>query len=222
MPTIATWIRPVDREFFRDIFSPYPDVVLLDQKRALENGRSVDLTRADGLLLTGGPDVDGSFLHQPIPDPTLIKGAQPDRDQWEIASLRRIIHDHRPFLCICKGVQILNVALGGTLILDIPHHDTKETKLANIQKLRHSSRAPFRFPAVNSSHHQALDRVVGSLVVDSWSADDGIVEAVHLKDSPFGIGTQYHPERDPYYQPLFDGFVEALRKQSASSGKAPR
>jgi putative glutamine amidotransferase len=115
-----------------------------------------------------------------------------------------------PILCICKGVQVLNVALDGTLHLDIRGHDLPEMKHHNVQPLRYDSVARHRFDLVNSSHHQALDRVADALAVEAWHAGDEVIEQVRIKDYPWGVGVQYHPERDMIYAPLFDDFLTQL------------
>jgi putative glutamine amidotransferase len=105
---------------------------------------------------------------------------------------------------------VLNVALGGTLHLDIPGHD--KLKFQNVQPLRYVNGAKIQIPHVNSSHHQALDRFGAGLVVEARCAEDEVIEQARLRDYPFGLGVQYHPERDPLYQALFDAFVENIRQ----------
>jgi putative glutamine amidotransferase len=101
------------------------------------------------------------------------------------------------------------VALGGTLHLDIPNHDS--LKFQNVQPLRYANGAALQIPRVNSSHHQALDQLGTGLEIEAWCADDDVIEQARLRDYPFGLGVQYHPERDPLYQPLFDAFADHLR-----------
>ena len=115
-----------------------------------------------------------------------------------------------PILAVCKGVQVFNVALGGALHLDIPCHDLPELRSANVQQLRFSKNPTVRFERVNSSHHQALDRLGDGLEVEAWCAADDIIEQVRLRDYPFAVGVQYHPERDFLYAPLFERFFEAV------------
>jgi putative glutamine amidotransferase len=78
--------------------------------------------------------------------------------------------------------------------------------------LRYSAAARHRFPLVNSSHHQALDRVASELEVEAWSASDGIIEQARLRNYPFGLGVQYHPERDCLYGSLFEDFFQQLKR----------
>jgi putative glutamine amidotransferase len=115
----------------------------------------------------------------------------------------------KPILAICRGLQVLNVALGGTLQIDIPDHDNAET--ANVQALKHSAGAIHRFSAVNSSHHQALEKLADGIEVEAWSASDGIVEQARLRAHDFAVGVQYHPERHPLYRSLFADFFDRVR-----------
>jgi putative glutamine amidotransferase len=203
---LATWIREVDEKPFARFFARHPHL-------AVENARvaAVDLDAMRGLLLSGGPDIAAEFHREPPADPLLIRDPDPVRDAWEIDAATRAIERGLPILCICKGVQVLNVALGGTLHLDIPGHDLPEMKLNNVQPLRYDSSARHRFELVNSSHHQALDRVADALEVEAWHAGDGVIEQVRVKNYPWGIGVQYHPERDLIYAPLFDDFFSHLK-----------
>jgi len=206
MPHLATWIRECDEAHFARFFAPHPELRVSNARLA-----TIDPESIDGLLLTGGPDVAAEF-HPEVPvDLSLIREAQPVRDAWEIEAVQFAVQHRLPLLCICKGVQILNLALGGTLLLDIPGHDLPEMKTANVQPLRFDTGARHRFPLVNSSHHQALDRLADGLVVEAWHAGDGTIEQVRLTHYPWGAGVQYHPERDSIYTPLFEDFFTQLR-----------
>jgi putative glutamine amidotransferase len=203
---IATWIRATDEAPFERVFSCYPDL-------RFWNGRTESLPeKYDGLLLTGGEDISGEFLRQPVPNPELIEDADPARDAWEFKILAETLQRRLPFFAICRGLQVLNVALGGTLHLDIPNH--AKLKFQNVQPLRYVEGTPIQIPLVNSSHHQALDQLGAGLEVEAWCADDDVIEQAHLRDYPFGLGVQYHPERDPLYRPLFDAFVRHVREEN--------
>jgi putative glutamine amidotransferase len=200
---IATWIRECDAAPFERVFSAYSDV-------RFWNARTEAVPQQiDGLLLTGGEDISSGFLRQPVPDPRLIEDPDAMRDAWEFAILPRALQQQLPFFAICRGLQVLNVALGGTLHLDIPNHD--KLKFQNVQPLRYANGAPLQIPRVNSSHHQALDQIGSGLEIEAWCADDDVVEQVRLRDYPFGLAVQYHPERDPLYAPLFDAFIDHVR-----------
>ncbi|MEA3212619.1 MAG: putative glutamine amidotransferase [Chthoniobacter sp.] len=171
----------------------------------------VDVETLHGVLITGGPDVAAPFHNEPPADLALIKDPEPLRDAWEFATVRHAYWRGLPLLCICKGVQVLNLALGGSLHLDIRGHDLPEMKLNNVQPLRYDASARHRFERVNSSHHQALDRVADALVVEAWHAEDGVIEQVRIRNYPWGFGVQYHPERDLAYVSLFDDFLTQLK-----------
>lgn len=211
MPRIATWIREKDIPWFGRSLAAHPDAVLLDGRTG-QIGPALD--GIDALLITGGEDIAASYLRQEIADASLIKDPVPERDAWEFAALATAIERGLPILGVCKGHQVLNVGLGGTLHLHIDGHDRPEQKDGNIQALRHDASAPAgrRFAAVNSSHHQAIDRLGDGLVVEAWHAGDGTIEQVRSTKLPWCVGVQYHPERDVVlYAPLFAEFVAAAR-----------
>jgi putative glutamine amidotransferase len=203
---IATWIRECDAEPFERVFRAYPDVRLWDARTG------VAPQRIDGLLLTGGSDISREFLRQPVSDPRLIEDPDPARDAWEFYIVRHAIGQRLPFFAICRGLQVLNVALGGTLHLDIPDHS--KLKFQNVQPLRYANGAALQIPRVNSSHHQAIDQLGDGLEIEAWCADDKVVEQASLRHYPFGLGVQYHPERDPLYQSLFDAFIERVAQST--------
>src|SRR5687768_10682665 len=189
MRKIATWIRGSDEELFARFFAGEPDVCLVNARRGSGTASDDDEQEVwDALLLTGGPDIAAEFHRDPPLGRTLIKEPEPARDAWEFAAVRRAVERGVPIFCVCKGVQVFNVALGGTLHLDIRGHDAPEMKSRNVQPLRHDSSAHHRFAQVNSSHHQAIDRLADGLQVEAWCAEDGIIEQVRLRDHPFALG----------------------------------
>ncbi len=207
MIQVASWIREHDQPLFAALAASHPEI-------SLRNARveELDIEQAAGLIVTGGADISAEFHRELTGDPALIHEPDPVRDAWEFPALRRALERGLPVLCICKGFQVLNVALGGTLHLDIRGHDLPELKSANVQPLRYDHSARFRFDLVNSSHHQALARVADALEIEAWSAADDVIEQVRIRDYPWGIGVQYHPERDAaYYGPLFDAFYAAVK-----------
>ncbi len=215
MPTLATWIREADEPFFARWFLERPEVAVINAARqaASAAGGPVLPAGAAGLLLSGGPDIGETFLRQPVPDPSVIEtDAQPTRDAWEFAATREALERGLPVFAICKGVQVLNVALGGTLHLDIPGHNAPELRLGNLQPVAYGKAAPAhtRFERINSSHHQALDRLGDGLEVEAWSPGDGIIEQVRRRGDPYCFGVQYHPERHGQYAALFREFFDRL------------
>ncbi len=204
---IATWIDDDAWPFFERTFARYPDVLLWNARIGMA------APRPDGLLLSGGCDISREWLQQPVPDPTLIRHPEAERDAWEFYILPLALERSLPIFAICRGVQVLNVALGGTLHLDIPGH--AELRYHNVQPLVYVEGAKVQIPKVNSSHHQSLDHLGRGIELEARHAEDGTVEQVRLRDYPFCLGVQYHPERDEIYRSLFDAFVEAVRASAA-------
>ena len=185
------------------------------------------LDRVDGVLLTGGLDVDPSLYGQTA-DPTTETA--PERDRFEIPLSRTAVERGVPLLAICRGVQVLNVAAGGTLLQDIPSalrsdlsHSIDVPKDAvahqvSVEPETMLARALGSGPVpetcdVNSRHHQAVDRVAPEFIVSAVSPD-GVIEAIERPGVPFCIGVQWHPEnfwRTGEFSGLFEAFVEAAR-----------
>lgn len=206
MPNLATWIRPKDTKSFRAIFAKHPEVKVWNART-----RNVPLQQMDGLLLTGGSDIAPEFLRQEVPDPSLLdKEIDPERDRWEFAAVQQALSRGLPILAICKGLQVFNVALGGTLKLDIKGHNLPEQREQEVQSLRTATRASHQFAKVNSAHHQAIEQLGDDLEVEAWAAHDGIIEQVRLRKYPFALAVQYHPERSRIYDTLFDDFFARL------------
>jgi len=143
----------------------------------------------------------------------VLEDPQPQRDAWEFGTLPLALQEGKPVFAICKGHQVLNVALGGTLYLDIKGHNQPEDRMENTQPMRYSASAKHRIPLVNSSHHQAIDRIGEGLEVEAWCANDDVIEQVKIRDYPFGLGVQYHPERDWIYENLFSDFFDHVLKK---------
>lgn len=186
------------------------------------------LGRVDGVLLTGGEDVAPSFFGEP-PHPT-YEPAEPGRDAFEIALARQAIARKLPVLAICRGLQVLNVACGGSLIQDIPSepgphephslyppstrmaHDVRVLAGSRLAALRSAEARDVQL-SVNSRHHQSV-RVVGDGLTVTAVAPDGIVEALEAPAHPFCVAVQWHPESfhlTGEFDWLFDGFLAACR-----------
>ena len=173
----------------------------------------------DGLLLTGGADVSHKFYapRMPARQRAAIQGVDEVRDEMEIWLTRAALRDGVPVLGICRGIQVMNVALGGTLLTDIPNHRHPQADgLIHRLQWEQSSRilAELGTPVmpVNTTHHQALDKVAPGLRVMA-RAEDGIIEAVEHKTAQFFWGVQFHPERlvkaAPQHRRLFKALVAA-------------
>jgi putative glutamine amidotransferase len=212
MKTIATWIRPTDEALFTEALAFAPGVRLVNARTT-----TVDLAAADALLLTGGGDIGRDYLRQEVPDPALIRGTDAPRDRWEFPAVAAFAETSRPILAICRGHQVLNVALGGTLVLDIPGHADAEQRDREVQALRIAEAVPAwrRFEAVNSSHHQAVAKMGEGLLPEAWCEADGIIEQMSHRVHPWCVGVQFHPERGQAYAGLFRAFVQAVTGRGA-------
>jgi putative glutamine amidotransferase len=215
MPNVATWMQEKDEKWFRPFFAKRPDVRVWNART-----NEVPLEKMDGLLLTGGCDIAPEFLRQEVVDPGVLeKDVDLARDRWEFDIIPKVIARGLPLLAICKGLQVLNVVLGGTLKLDIPGHRLPEQKDHDIQLLRTERSAAHRFEKVNSSHHQAIDRLADGWEVEAWCATDDIIEQVRLRDYPFALAVQYHPERGKIYDELFEDFFDRISKMNRMSSE---
>jgi putative glutamine amidotransferase len=178
----------------------------------------------DGLIITGGKDIDparyGEQRHPATDEPRL------DRDAWEDTLLSAAIDRGLPFLGICRGAQVLNVALGGTLVQHLPdivgstRYNIGGGNFAENEVAVEPSTALSQLVGdtleVKSYHHQAIGELAEGLVVSARS-DDGTIQAVELSGVPFGIGVQWHPEEDAAEDArLFEGLVDASRTYSAA------
>ncbi len=206
MFNLLTWLREKDEKWFQPFFARHPEIKIHNARTS-----GVTVEQADGLLLTGGSDIAPQFLRQPIPDPKLIDDdIDLPRDRWEFDVVPQLLSRGVPILAVCRGLQVMNVALGGTLKLDIPGHRFPEQQDNDIQALRTDSASAHRFDKVNSSHHQAIDSLGQKLVVEAWCENDDVIEQVRLRDYPFAVGVQYHPERGRIYDSLFEDFFSRI------------
>lgn len=191
---------------------------------------SAVLAQVDGILLTGGEDVDPAFFAE-APHPT-HEPAEPGRDAFEIDLVRRALTQNVPVLAICRGLQVLNVACGGSLVQDIPSepgpHEPHSlypppTRLAHEVRVSAGSRLAALLPPgaseaqlpVNSRHHQAA-RVVGEGLSVTAVAPDGVIEALEAPGQPFCVAVQWHPESfhvTGEFDWLFRGFIAACTRR---------
>ncbi|BBC37875.1 Class I glutamine amidotransferase [Streptomyces graminofaciens] len=153
------------------------------------------VARLDGLVIAGGPDVDPSRYgaeRSPRTGPPA-----PERDAWELALIRAALDADLPLLGICRGMQLLNVALGGTLIQHIDDHVTQvgvfgRHPVKPVPGTRYAEIAAEE-TAVPTYHHQAVDRLGEGLLASAY-AEDGTVEAIELNGRRWVLGVQWHPE----------------------------
>jgi putative glutamine amidotransferase len=185
------------------------------------------LDDCDGVLLTGGVDVDPREYGDADRHPTV--DVDPRRDAYELALARLALARDLPIFAICRGVQVLNVAGGGTLIQDLPtarpssiEHSLPRPKNALAHAIRVTpgtclsvllQPSADRPVAVNSRHHQSIKDPAPGFVV-SAIAPDGVIEAIERPGARFCLGVQWHPENfweTGEFRALFQGFVDAAR-----------
>jgi putative glutamine amidotransferase len=187
------------------------------------------VARVSGVVLTGGGDVDPAFYGEARH--AAYQPAEDGRDAFEIALARAAVKADIPLFAICRGMQVLNVAMGGTLVQDIPaevngalDHSVSEPRFAiahdvwvaqgtALWTLMHDTVDGETTP-VNSRHHQAVKRVAEGFLVSATSPD-GVIEAMERPASRFCIAVQWHPEnfwRTGEFRPLFEGFIEAASR----------
>lgn len=186
----------------------------------------------DGLMLAGGNDIDPALYgHAAVPE---LGEVNPLRDRLEMRIVPAFLRENKPVFGICRGIQALNVALGGSLYQDLPsqYRDTPE----GMERITHSQPAPYDVPVhsadilpgtmlaritgaeklmVNSMHHQAVWTAAPGLTVCARAAD-GVIEAVEMQGSPFVLAVQWHPERltDDASRSLFAAFVRAAGEKT--------
>jgi putative glutamine amidotransferase len=183
----------------------------------------------DGLLLSGGEDLDPQMYGED-PHPALDV-IVPERDDLEMRVLRLFLEQDKPIFAICRGCQILNVAMGGDLYQDLPSQKSSD--------VNHNQKAPRDYPyhsiaikqesllfrvlqaekiRVNTYHHQAAKQVKAPLVVSAVAAD-GVIEAIESTLHTYVLGVQWHPEgmaisHDPHAKRLFSVFIEACEQKN--------
>ena len=161
----------------------------------------------DGLLLAGGADIEPELYGAERHPET--KGTVPERDTFEIALARRALERDLPFLGVCRGMQVMNIALGGTLHQHLPElvgHGEHRRTPGSFEQADHdvelepgslaARAAGEQVHVIKSHHHQGVDRVGEGLVVTGRAKLDDLVEAVELPDRRFALGVQWHPEAD--------------------------
>ena len=202
--------------------------LLLAPDPALTDDPSEALDHLDGLMLAGGADIDpGAYGAEREPETI---GTVPERDAFEIALVRAAIARDLPLLGICRGMQIMNIACGGTLHQHLPEllgHEHHRRVLGSFDGTDHdvllvagslaARAAGEERHATKSHHHQGVDRIGEGLKVTGWSDLDGLVEAIEEPARPFALGVQWHPEADERSR-----LIAALVEEAAASRDGAR
>ncbi|HEY5195950.1 MAG TPA: gamma-glutamyl-gamma-aminobutyrate hydrolase family protein [Solirubrobacteraceae bacterium] len=200
-----------------------------DPAVAAEPDQVLDLL--DGLLLAGGADIDPDSYGESHRHPRTL-ATVPARDAFEIALTRRALERDLPLLGICRGMQLLNVARGGSVIQHLPEHfghtghlrtpgtfDGNDHDVRLTPGMLAARSAGTDHPATKSHHHQGIERLGDGLVITGWAEGDGLPEAIEDPTRRFALGVQWHPEADERSE-LVSALVAAARtaKDERSAG----
>lgn len=187
------------------------------------------LDRLDGLMLAGGSDLDPAS-YGAEPDPRTV-GVVPERDAFELALTRAAFARDLPYLGICRGMQVMNVAAGGTLIQHLPDsqgHEDHRRVSGTFDGADHDVRlaagslvaraAGEEHHATKSHHHQGVGEVGAGLEVTGWATVDDLPEAIERPDRRFALGVQWHPEADETSRLIGALVAEAAAAMAARGG----
>jgi putative glutamine amidotransferase len=210
----------VPRAYSRAVHRAGAQAVLLPPDDAVAEAPDEALSLLDGILLLGGSDIDpAAYGARPHPE---TDGARPERDRFELALAHRALERDLPLLGICRGMELMNVACGGTLEQHLErlelHRHTPGAFGDHEVRLEPGSLAARAVGAertvVKSHHHQALDELGEGLVASGWSEPDGLVEAVELPERRFALGVLWHPEADDRSR-VVAALVEAAAREES-------
>jgi len=218
-----SYVEAVQRAGGLAVLLPPDELLVADPDPVLE--------LIDGLMLAGGADIDPASYEEDAHPETA--DTVPERDAFEIALVRGAVARDMPVLGICRGMQLINVALGGTLLQHLPerygHHEHRRV-LGSFDGADHdvllsdgSTAAGATGEvshATKSHHHQGVDRLGDGLVVSGVSTLDDLPEAIELPDKRFVLGVQWHPEADAA-SAVIGAFVDAARRSIDAAAVAP-
>jgi putative glutamine amidotransferase len=224
------------RSYVRAIQSAGGLVVMIPPDAELNDEPDAVLDLLDGLILAGGADIDPSAYDAEAHPET--KGTVPERDDFEIALARRAMDRDIPLLGICRGMQLMNVARGGTLEQHLPdshgHHDHRRA-LGSFDDADHDVRlaegslahraAGETVHATKSHHHQGIGDIAEGFEVTGWAVMDELPEALEDPALRFALGVQWHPEADEtsrFVAALVDEAAQARERQNAARNGASR
>ncbi len=220
-------------QYYWNWFSPEDlkdDIELIEL--SFQKNNVADICRCDGFVLTGGVDIDPAFYNRQSDYDNKPGSFEPERDKYEEKIFRYSQTFNLPLLGICRGLQLVNVLQGGTLIDDLSslnekHKKEDTTDKEHTIKINENSLlneiVKVKEGEVNSAHHQAIDTLGNELMINS-QADDGTVEGIEWQDKagkPFMLCVQWHPERMFQYQdsPLSKNirkrFIEEIKKSTS-------
>jgi putative glutamine amidotransferase len=216
------------RSYIRAVQDAGGLALMIPPDESVQDDPDEALDLLDGLILAGGADIDPSvYGAEPHPE---TKGSVPERDAFEIALARRAMDRDLPLLGICRGMQLMNVARGGTLEQHLPdshgHHDHRRA-LGSFDDADHDVRlaegslahraAGETVHATKSHHHQGIARVGDGFEVSGWAVMDELPETIELPDRRFALGVQWHPEADEHSR-----FIALLVREAGAARDAER
>jgi putative glutamine amidotransferase len=216
------------RSYIRAVQRAGGIAVMLPPDKALERDPDDVLDLLDGLILAGGADIDPStYGEAPHPE---TRGTVPVRDEFEIALARRALERDLPLLGVCRGMQLMNVAVGGTLLQHLPDshgHREHRRNPGSFDGADHDVRlsdgslaaraAGETVHATKSHHHQGIDRLGEGFEITGWSTIDELPEAFEMPDRRFALGVQWHPEADEQSR-----LIEALVREADAARNGHR
>ena len=215
----AAWeveVSLLARTYTREVSAAGATALLLPPDEAVTAAPEEVLGRIDALILAGGSDMDPAS-YGATPDEQTAAW-RPDRDRFELALARGAIEGEMPLLGVCRGMEVLNVACGGTLDQHLAtaemHLHTPGTFSDHEVRLEPGSLAARAVGAesvlVSSHHHQGVDRLGEGLVVSARSEPDGVIEAIELPDHPFALGVLWHTEEEQG-STVIEALIAAIR-----------
>lgn len=201
--------------------------ILLAPDEQLERDPDEVLDLIDGLILAGGADIDPSMYGAERHEMTV--GTVPERDTFEIALARRALERDLPLLGICRGMQLMNIATGGTLNQHVPEshgHEDHRRSVGSFDDSDHDVRlqpgslaaraAGEEQHATKSHHHQGIDVLGDGLTITGWADLDELPEAIEAPGKRFALGVQWHPEADEVSRVIASFVAEAAATRAAS------
>lgn len=220
----AAWDIEVNlspRTYSRAVAGAGAQPLILPPTEQMADAPEEALELLDGLVVAGGSDIDPAS-YGAAPDERTA-GARPERDAFEVALIRAALDADLPVLAVCRGMQVLNVALGGDLIQHLEtaatHVHTPGTFSDHEVALQPGSLAAraagAELVSVRSHHHQGIGELGSGLVVTGRSVSDDVIEAIELTDRSFALGILWHPEEEER-SPVIGAFVAATMAEVAS------
>ncbi len=227
----GTWDLPaflLPRSYVDALHRAGAMALLLAPDPALVEDPDEILDLVDGLMLAGGADLDPRLYGAEPHEQTI--GSVPERDAFEVALVRRALERDLPLLGICRGMQVMNVACGGTLhqhLPDVVGHEQHRRVQGTFDGADHDVRltpgslaaraAGEELHGTKSHHHQGVDRLGDGLIVTGWATLDKLPEALEAQGSRFALGVQWHPEADERSR-LIAALVEEARSRRNGAG----